>query len=188
MKFLIVGLLLCYLLYFGFKFIQLLMKMKQTPLLHINYETDAGIRKLTNEAVKPPNYSEQKFGIILYCVSLGLVLWLLVIELFTKDVNWFPAIIVILPLMPTFHLFNQFVVVEDGIISGSWFIAWKRVKSYRFSQIDTNDFAYYHIKKELSDAYELKIQMKVFYTKCIVTTPEMKERIAEMLDHKIAGN
>ena len=74
----------------------------------------------------------------------------------------------------------MFAVVDDGLLSGSRLIVWKKIKSFQFIPIDINH-KYYGYSKEVNEGYELKIEGKIFSESCIVTSPEMKEKLTRIL-------
>src|SRR5690625_7448741 len=57
--------------YLGYKFIQVLIKMKQKVILPTTNEECAAIRKIPGKAVDLPTYSKQKIGIIIYSFKIG---------------------------------------------------------------------------------------------------------------------
>jgi hypothetical protein len=74
----------------------------------------------------------------------------------------------------------MFAVVDGGLLSGSRLIVWKKIKSFQFIPIDINH-KYYGYSKEVNGGYELKVKGKIFSESCIVTSPEMKEKLTRIL-------
>src|SRR5690625_1315265 len=169
--------------YFSFKFIQVLMKMKQRPIFPNSSEIGF-VRKHPDKPLDSPTYSEQKVGIIIHSIVLLFVIVMFLLGAFLQLFNWSLYLLLFLPMANTSNLFNLFALVEDGLLTGSRFIPWKRIKSFQFVPIDINH-RFYGYSKEANDGFELKIKTKVFTTSCIVTSAEMKEKLSEILNEHI---
>src|SRR5690625_4568151 len=66
--------------YFSFRFIQVLIKMKQKVIIPVTNEERAAIRKIPGKEIDFPTYSKQKVEIIIYSFML-----LFVIAVFLLD-------------------------------------------------------------------------------------------------------
>ncbi len=167
-------------IYESYKFIQLMIKMKQRIVLPTTKEEIAFIRKYPQKIVYFPTYTNNKVGII---VNTLLLLWLIAMLIFVEVyqyINW-PLYLLLIPTLFNSHnLLNLFAVVDGGLLSGNRFIAWEKIKAFYFIPIDLNH-KFYGFSKEVNSGFELKIRTKLFSTSCIVTSAEMKERLTKIL-------
>lgn len=170
--------------YATFKFIQLLRMMRKEIILPATSEELLAIRKYPQKTVDFPNYDKQKVGIIFYSILLLFVVVMFILGKFILDFDWPLYLLLFLPFSNTQNLLNLFAVVEEGLLIGDRFIAWKKVKSFQFIPIDVNH-RFYGYSKEVNDGYELKIKMKIFSTSCIVTSDEVKEKLAGILNNHV---
>lgn len=166
--------------YFSYKFVQVLIKMKQKVIFPITHEEIATVRKHPDKPLGLPIYSKQKVGITFYAVMLLYLIIMFFLGSFLQLFDWSLYFLLLLPLANAYDLFNQFAVLEDGLLSGSRFIAWKRVKSFRFVPIDMNH-KYYGFSQEANKGYELKIKIKGIPISCVVTSTEMQEKLTSIL-------
>lgn len=173
--------------YLSFRFLQLLIKMNQQAIIPKTAEEMKSLRNFPQKPVDYPSYSKQKLGIILYILMLIFVIVIFVIGALDKTIDWWYFLLFFLPLVHSDNLLNLFAVVDDGLISGNRFVSWKRIKSFRFAPIDVNH-RFYGYSKEVNGGYELKIRVKYFSISCIVTSKEMKEKLAEILSEHGAMN
>lgn len=169
-------------LYYTYRFIQVLLKMRQEILLPITAEEMSSIRKEPHRKLKAPNYSSQKNGIIfyflllLYIIALFIFLWN-----FRQDMVISAYLLILYPLLFSGNLLNLFAFTNDGVIASARFVPWKRIKSYEFKRIDVNH-KYYGHSKEVNDKFELRIKTRFWTYNCIVINEEMKEKIHELLE------
>lgn len=168
--------------YYLFRFVQVLMKMRQDPLLPATAEEMKALRIEPQRPMKSFTYASQKSGIIfyslfsVYIISMFIVIWNLRQELIV------PLYFLILyPVFFTTNLLNVFAFTKDGIISRTRFIAWKRIKSYEFRRIDINH-SYYGHSKEVNDQLELRLETRFWTYKCIVMTEEMENKVIDLLE------
>src|SRR5690606_26250731 len=108
-----------------------------------------------------PTYSKQKVGIILYFLMLLYLIVMFILGTVSRTIDWPFFFLLLLPLSYSHNFLNLFAIMDDGLISGSRFIAWKRIKSYHFVPIDANH-KYYGFSKEVNSGYELEIKGKLF--------------------------
>ncbi|MFD1708179.1 hypothetical protein ACFSCZ_15775 [Siminovitchia sediminis] len=175
---------LCVLGYFFYRFIQVLIKMKQKVILPASTEELAMIRRHPEKPVEVPTYSKQKAGIILSVIMLIFVAGMFIAGVFVQPFNWSFYLLVFLPLTYSHDLLNMFAIIPDGLLCGSRFISWKDIKSYEFVPIDRNH-KYYGYSRAVNDGYELKLKTRGFPVSCMITTDEMKENLADVLNkHK----
>ena len=170
--------------YYAYKFIRLLVNMKQRVILPTTDEELTAIRKHPQSTLALPTYSNHKVGIILYLFMLLFLIVMYFIGVFTMTLNWSFYMLLFLPLVNSQNLFNLFVIAEDGILDGFRFIRWNKIKSYQFAPIDINH-KYYGYSREVNDAYELKIKTRGFPISCIVTSDEMREKLSKILNERI---
>jgi hypothetical protein len=158
--------------------------MNRKVLVPATNEETAAIRKSPQKQVDFPTYSSQKWGIIIYSSMLLVVLVLYYMGTLINKFDWSFYLLLFLPLANSRNLFNLFGVLEDGILSGSNFIAWKRIKSFQFVPIDTSH-KYYGYSKDVNNGYELIIKGKIFSESCIVTSNEMKLKLTKILNENV---
>ncbi|MGP4108114.1 hypothetical protein [Virgibacillus sp. L01] len=187
MKLFIDILLLIVIGYYSYKFIQVMIKMRQDIILPTTNEEITSIRKYPQKVVNFPIYSKQKIGIIVYSLNLVFVIVMFFLGLFLNGVNWSFYPLMTILLIYSYSFLNLFAVIGDGVLCGSRFVAWKKVKSFQFIPIDLNH-RYYGASKEVNDKYELRIKTKFRFINCIVTTGEMKEKLNMILSEHMAVN
>lgn len=161
--------------------------MNQQAIIPKTAEEMKSLRNFPQKPVDCPSYSKQKVGIILYILMLIFVIVIFVIGALDKTIDWWYFFLFFLPLVHSDNLLNLFAVVDDGLISGNRFVSWKRIKSFHFAPIDVNH-RFYGNSKEVNRGYELRIRVKYFSISCIVTSKEMKEKLAEILSEHGAMN
>ena len=166
--------------YYTYKFILILIKMNQNVIVPLKSEEIAFIRKSPQKTVDLPQYSKQKLGIVIYGAMLLFVTVMLIVGVFITNLDWQFYLLLSLPLTYSNDLFNLFALSKDGVLSGSRFVPWKRVKSFQFIPIDVNHKLYGYTK-EVNSGYELIIKTKGFSVRSIVTTNEMKEKLTQIL-------
>lgn len=119
-------------------------------------------------------------GIILLAVALY------VFGKYADFIDWpqFLLLSFILLQARVFHLFNMFAVTEGGLLSGSQFIPWKKIKSFQFIPIHINHRFYGHAR-EINDKYELKVKTAFYSTSCVVLSENMKEQLQRILSSHV---
>ena len=170
--------------YFSYKFIQVLIKMKQKAILPATNEERAAIRKIPGKEIDFPTYSKQKVAIIIYSFMLLFVIAVFLFGILSHNSFY---LLFFFPLSYSYNLLNLFAIVKGGLLSGSRFIAWHQIKSFHFIPIDINH-KYYGYTKEVNEGYELKVKAKFFSTSCIVTSDEMKEKLCNVLTEHVKVN
>jgi len=172
--------------YVSYGFIRVLIKMKQSIILPVTEEERLAIRKHPEKPVDFPIYSSQKRGIIIYFSVLVFVSIMFVLGVSLQLLDWPFYLLLLLPVANSYNLLNLFAVLEDGLLSGRRFIAWKNLKSYQFISIDI-DHRYYGFTKEANVGYELKIKTSGFSVSCVVTSIEMKEKLIHVFNEQLVA-
>ncbi|MUK90307.1 hypothetical protein GMD78_18195 [Ornithinibacillus sp. L9] len=170
--------------YYIYKFIEVIIEMKNEIILPITEEDISDIRKYPQKEVDYPVYSKQRVGIILYAFLLLFPAIIIIVGMFFQMDNWYLYPMVVLPLTYSTDVLNLFAITKDGILSGNSFIPWKKIKSYDFYPIDINH-RYYGHSREVNDRYELIIRSKVRRLSCVVTSDDMKEKLDRLLEEYI---
>jgi len=171
-------------IYYSYKFIQVLVKMKRKVIFPATTKEIVFIRKHPDKPLDLPTYSKQKVGIIFHVIVLLLVVVMFVLGAFFQLFDWPLYLLLFLPMANSYNLLNLFAIAEDGLISGSRFIAWRKIKSFQFVPIDINH-KYYGYSKEANDGFELKIKTKIFSSSCVVTSDEMKDKLSDILSKHV---
>jgi hypothetical protein len=166
--------------YHSLRFFQLMIKMKQKSLLPITAEERWQIRKFPQKPVKPPNFVNQKWGILMYSLMLLFMLVIFLLGLLGQF-NGSYYLILLIPLLQSHHLFPMFAILEEGIIIGNRYVPWSSVKSYRIVSIDSNH-RYYGYEKEVNSGFEFILKGTFFRSSVLVTSHEMKEKLTKLLD------
>ena len=158
--------------------------MNQNVIVPIKSEELAFIRKHPQKTVDLPLYSKQKLGIVMYGAMLLFVIVMFIVGIFINNLDWQFYLLLFLPLTYSHDLFNLFAFSKDGVLSGSRFVPWKRVKSFQFIPIDVNHKLYGY-STEVNNGYELIIKTKGFSVRGIVTSNEMKEKLTNILNEQV---
>jgi hypothetical protein len=126
-----------------------MIKMRKNKILPTTNEEIAAIRKYPRKVADAPTFSKQKVGIIIYLIVLVFVITMYLIGTFQVELDWSLFLLLFIPLINAYNLFNLFAVVEDGLLSGNRFIHWKKLKSFRFVPINFNH-KYYGYADEIN--------------------------------------
>jgi len=172
--------------YVSYGFIRVLLKMKQSVILPVTEEERLAIRKHPEKPIDSPIYSKQKKGIIIYFSVLVFISVMFVLGVSLQLFDWPFYLLLLLPVANAYNLLNLFAVLEDGLLSGRRFIAWKHIKSFQFVPIDI-DHRYYGFTKEANVGYELKIKTSGFSVSCVVTSIEMKEKLIHVFNGQLVA-
>lgn len=167
-------------LYYTYRFIQVLIKMKQEVLLPITDEEMNSIRKEPQRELKAATYSSQKKAIIFYFLLLLYIIAMFIL-IWSFRLNIATYLLILYPIFYSTNLLNLFAFTKDGVIASARFVSWKRIKSYEFSRIDVNH-KYYGHSKEVNDKFELRIKTSFWTYNCIITTEEMKKKVRSLLE------
>ncbi|KAA9016948.1 hypothetical protein [Niallia endozanthoxylica] len=166
--------------YYTYRFVQLLIKMNQTIIVPATDSEKNAVRIFPQKVVNSPTYSKQKWGIILYSFMLLFVIAMFIIG---WDLNWSYQLLLLLPLVHSRNSFNLFAIVEAGLLCGNRYIAWKQIKSFQIIPIDQNH-RYYGYTKEVNEGYEFIIKAKGHSCSVITTSNEMKDRLTSMIQEQ----
>ncbi|MGG0655515.1 hypothetical protein [Rummeliibacillus pycnus] len=166
--------------YFCYKFIHLLIKLKKDKIFPITNEELIAIRTNPQKVVSLPTFSKQKIEIFLYIFILLFVIGMFIIGIVFKNFDASFYLLVFLPFSYSYNLLNLFAIIDDGVLSGSRFVPWKKIKSFQFVPINLNH-KYYGYSKEVNEGYELIMKEKFSTIRCIVTTDEAKEKLTKIL-------
>ncbi|MDX8045284.1 DUF5673 domain-containing protein [Gracilibacillus sp. S3-1-1] len=165
--------------YHLYKFIYMLTKLNQPASLPKTENDLSELRSTSLNKLKPSTFKGQKLGIILYTITLLIASSLLITMITTNQFTLAFAPLLVPLLFAEQHYFSQFAIREDGILSNTRFVPWKKIRSFTFIHIDINHRNYGY--PEINDKYELKIKTTFGAIRCIVLTDELKERLAEEL-------
>lgn len=154
--------------------------MRQDIIFPTTIEEAYNIRKNPEKPVHLPTYRMQKVGLIVNAIIIIYVIVMFLLAIFLDVFNSSIYIMLILPLLLSYNILNLFALTCDGILTGSRFIPWKRVKSFTFIPIDVNH-KFYGFSPEANEGYELKIKTKDFPTSCIVVDEKAKRKLNNIL-------
>lgn len=156
--------------------------MKKPPILPATQEEVLKIRKDPQKPIKFPTYANHKGAMILYYLLLLFLIVMYILGIITGGIPWSYYLFVLIAMSNLHNFLNVFAIVDDGLLCGSRFIAWKKVKSFQFIPIDKDHRFYGYSKEVNNDSYELIIEQRIFPISLIVTSKEMKEKMAEVLN------
>src|SRR5699024_4446221 len=108
--------------YLGYKFIQVLIKMKQKVILPTTNEERAAIRKIPGKEVDLPIYSKQKIGIIIYSFMLLFVIAVFVFGILSYNFVWSFYLLFFLPLSYSYNLLNLFNIGRASCRESIYFL------------------------------------------------------------------
>lgn len=170
--------------YLFYRYIQVLIKLKQKIIFPISMEEVASTRKHPEKIVDAPTYSKQKSGIIIYSIMFIFVVIVYFLGTFFNISNLSYYLLLLLLFSYSYDTLNLFAVTEEGILSGVRFVAWDKIRSFHFIPIDMNH-KYYGFSKEANSGYELRMKTKGLSISCIVTTEAMKEKLDQLLSEHV---
>jgi len=171
---------------YTYRFITVLIKMKKEKVFPVDKVDIDSIKKYPDKKLFPPTYSGQKPAILIHSILLIFVTVMFILGAFYSMFNWTLYFLIFLPIANSYQLFNLFAVLEDGILSGSQFIRWNRIKSCQFIPINI-EHRFYGYSKTVNDGYELKIKMGFMTTSSFVTSLETKEKLQQILNNYADG-
>lgn len=172
--------------YHLFQFIRLLIKMKENVVFPVNEAESSTVRKFPDKKLVPLTYKSQKVGIIFYSFLLVFMIGFFTIFASAQEFNnWLIFLFILLPFSSSHDVFNLFAVLEDGLLVGSRFIPWKRVKSVQFKRININHRYYGHDKEVNDKGYEMIINKGLSKISCIVISSEMKEKLTQVIQEQM---
>lgn len=171
-------------IFFCYRYILSLLKMKKGILFPATVEEMKAIRKYPQKSLDFPADPKRKTGIIIYFAVLLFIIALFIYGKITESVDWLLYPLLLLPLINGENVLNLFAIQKEGILDRGRFVRWSRMRNYRFVSIDSNHKFYGHTD-EVNGGYELIINTKGFPISCIVTTNEMKERLDLFLNKHI---
>lgn len=167
--------------YHVYKFIQLMFKMRKDILFPKIVEEFNTIQKYPQKPINLPTYSKQKLEIIIYSLVLLAVISMFIWTVFLEGFDAAFYLLLLLPLANSHNLINLFAIVDDGVLSGSRFISWKKIRSFHFVPIDMNH-KYYGFSPAVNEGYELILKERIFSISCIVTSEESKVKLTQLFD------
>ncbi len=171
---------------YTYRFITVLVKLKKEKIFPINKEDADSIKKYPGKPLYEPTYTGQWPAILIHSVLLIFITIMFILGAFFSMFNWTLYLLIFLPIANSYQLFNLFAVLDDGILSGSQFIRWKRIKSYQFSPINVNH-RFYGYSKDVNDGYEFKINIKLMTTSVAITSLVTKEKLERLLNKYTNG-
>src|SRR5690625_1466706 len=166
--------------------IRVFLKMKQSVIVPVMQEERLAIREHPGKPIDSPIYSKQEKEIIIDISVLVFISVMFVLGVSLQLFDWPFYLLLLLPVANAYNPLNLFAVLEDGLLSGRRFIAWKHIKSFQFVPIDI-DHRYYGFTKEANVGYELKIKTSGFSVSCIVTSIETKEKLIHVFNEQLAA-
>ncbi|AXI08837.1 hypothetical protein CV093_08270 [Oceanobacillus sp. 143] len=171
-------------LFYIYRFVLIIAKMKEKVVFPTSSEGIADIRKFPQKIVNAPTYFGQKWGLITYAIILAYVITMFCLVKYL-EINWATYLLVLLPLFNFSNLLNMFVIVQDGILCGGHFVSWKKIKTFEFVLIDANH-RYYGHSEIVNNQYEIKIKTGILTLSSIITSEEMRKKLRSILyEHNV---
>lgn len=183
MKLFIVVVLSLFVIHYTGQFIQVFRKMKQPALVPTTEAESQHFRIYPQKPVNLPLLHEQKAGIVWMAIMIVYMTVMLIAGLVNEKVTWSFFLLVFIPLIHSYNMFNLFAVVEGGVLCSGRFAAWKNIKSVQFVPI-TMYHRFYGNGDEVNNGDELIIRTGSFSTSCIVTSADMKEKLKRIFNEK----
>lgn len=162
--------------------------MKKDISFPTTNEEYKAIRKYPQKPINLPTYSKQRLEIIIYSFVLILIMTMFMMGIFFTEFDESFYLLLLLPLANSRNLLNLFAIVDDGVLTGSRYVPWRKIKSFYFVPIDTNH-KYYGFSKEVNEGYELILKERIFTISCIVTSEETKVKLTHIFyEHGLKEN
>ncbi len=156
--------------------------LKELKSRSIFPSSEMDYRNIRLEPLRTIDYPEityHKKRLVIYGCLLVLIWSAFFYALFTEEL--FPIYLFIIPFtLFSYQVLNTFAIKEEGLMIGTQFIPWQKIKYYQFVRIDVNHKFYGHTK-EVNDSYELKVKLGFTSASCIITLDETKDQIATFL-------
>src|SRR5690625_1260862 len=100
--------------YFSYKFIQVLITMKQKAMLPATNEERAASRQIPGKEIDCPTYSKQRVAIIIYSFMLLFVIAVFLFGILSHNSFY---LLFFFPLSYSYNLLNLFAIVKGGLLS-----------------------------------------------------------------------
>lgn len=173
-------------IFFLFKIYQLIKVFQaiKGPITFPNTEKELqALRKTPEKPIKEPNLKAHRGWIILYVFTLTLAMVLCGVNLIYLDNGWIFTFIFLLPVYHASDLINLFAVTKDGIISGSRFIPWSRMKSFERVPVDVNH-RFYGFAHDVNGSQEVKIRTNGFPLTILITQKDLVNTLIDYLEQR----
>ncbi|MCS0674447.1 hypothetical protein [Cytobacillus firmus] len=184
MKLIFEVLFLLIVIYYSYHYIILIAQMKKPALFPFDRTDLKTVRKFPQKSADAPVISKNKLGLTMYAVMLAFLIAMFIFGKYNMKFSWTYLYLLFIPLINAKDLLNVFAVYDDGFISGSKFVPWKKLQSFHFKKIDLNH-KYYGYSQEVNEGYELILKTKMGSHSLVVTEKEMKERLACIFEEQV---
>lgn len=184
MKLIFEALFLLIVIYYSYYYIILITKMKKTALIPFGKNDLKTVRKFPQKSADAPVISKNKLGLTMYAAMLVFLIAMFIFGKYNMKFSWTYLYLLFIPLINARDLLNVFAVYDDGFISGSKFVPWKKLQSFHFKKIDLNH-KYFGYSQDVNEGYELILKTKMASHSFVVTEEEMKERLASIFEEHV---
>lgn len=174
-------------LYYTFRLIQVLVKMRQTIIFPSTVQEVKALRKYPQKTVDNPTYKYQKSGFLLNILAVLFIAAMFSIGMITEALgsNHYLFMLAFLVYSYLMLQLNLFAVIDDGLLIGSRFIPWERIKKLYFTPIDV-DHRYYGHTKEANGGYVLKIKTRIGFRQVIIMSEDLKHQLSQLMHEHVA--
>ncbi|NBJ67877.1 MULTISPECIES: hypothetical protein [Clostridia] len=176
------------LVYYGFRIIQVMIKLRQRIAIPATKEERSAIRKHPQKITAPPTVEGQKNGLIINAALVLFIIAMFTIVYITDVFSWHQYLFMLLFLAYSYFMLplNLFAVKHDGILIGMRFIPWKRINTIYVVPIDKNH-RYYGFSQAANQGYVLKIKIKYTfgYASFVITSEQILKRILRFLKEHV---
>ncbi|WP_077303085.1 hypothetical protein [Virgibacillus pantothenticus] len=174
------------LVYYSFRIIQVIIKLRQRIVLPATRAERNAIRKHPQKITGPPTVEGQKNGLIINAALVLFIIAMFTIVYITDVFSWHQYLFMLLFLAYSYFMLplNLFAVKHDGILIGMRFIPWKRINTIDVVPIDKSH-RYYGFSQEANKGYVLKIKYTFGYASFVITSEQMLKRLLKLLKEHV---
>ncbi|GIP63252.1 hypothetical protein J32TS6_18070 [Virgibacillus pantothenticus] len=174
------------LVYYSFRIIQVIIKLRQRIVLPATRGERNAIRKHPQKITAPPTVEGQKNGLIINAALVLFIIAMFTIVYITEVFSWHQYLFMLLFLAYSYFMLplNLFAVKHDGILIGMRFIPWKRINTIHVVPIDKSH-RYSGFSQEGNQGYVLKIKYTFGHASFVITSEQMLKRLLKLLKEHV---
>lgn len=172
--------------YYSFRIIQMIIKLRQGIIFPATKEERSAIRKHPQKTTAPPTVEGQKNGLIINAVLVLFIIAMFTIVYITDVFSWHQYLFMFLFLTYAYFMLplNLFAVKHDGLLIGMRFIPWKRVNMIHVVPINKNH-KYYGFSQAANQGYVLKIKYTLGFASFVITSEQILKRHLKLLKEHV---
>ncbi|SHH26152.1 hypothetical protein [Virgibacillus chiguensis] len=174
------------LVYYIFRIIQVIVKLKQAHIFPLTNEERRTIRKHPQKITAPPTVEGQKLGLLANVAFLFFIASMFSIVYITDVFSWHQYLFMLFFLMYAYFMLplNLVAVKQDGILIGTRFLSWKHIHSIKAVAIYKNH-KFYGYSSDVNIGFVVKIKYKFGFTSFVVTSEKTLKQLLKICQEHV---